>query len=46
MKSIKILILVLFFQTNLFSQQAAKRDMRAAWISTVDNIDWPSKPGL
>ena len=46
MKSIKILILVLFFQTNLFSQQSAKRDMRAAWISTVDNIDWPSKPGL
>ena len=46
MKSIKILILVLFFQTNLFSQQSPKRDMRAAWISTVDNIDWPSKPGL
>ena len=46
MKSIKILILVLFFQTNLFSQQTAIRDMRAAWISTVDNIDWPSKPGL
>ena len=46
MQSIKILILVLFFQTNLFSQQSAKRDMRAAWISTVDNIDWPSKPGL
>ena len=46
MKSIKILILVLFFQTNLFSQQSTKRDMRAAWISTVDNIDWPSKPGL
>ena len=46
MKSIKILILVLFFQTNIFSQQLQKRDMRAAWISTVDNIDWPSKPGL
>ena len=46
MKSIKILILVLFFQTNLFSQQSPKRDMRAVWISTVDNIDWPSKPGL
>ena len=46
MKSIKILILVLFFQINLYSQQSAKRDMRAAWISTVDNIDWPSKPGL
>lgn len=46
MKSIKFLILVLLFQTNLFSQQSPKREMRAAWISTVDNIDWPSKPGL
>lgn len=24
----------------------AKPEMRAAWISTVYNIDWPSKPGL
>ncbi|MDN3674663.1 family 10 glycosylhydrolase [Flavobacterium branchiarum] len=46
MKSIKLLILVLLFQTNLFSQESPKREMRAAWISTVDNIDWPSKPGL
>ncbi|GLU45775.1 glycoside hydrolase family 10 protein [Nocardiopsis ansamitocini] len=23
-----------------------KRQMRAAWITTVRNIDWPSKPGL
>ena len=22
------------------------REMRAAWIATVDNIDWPSRPGL
>ncbi|HZI32706.1 MAG TPA: family 10 glycosylhydrolase, partial [Candidatus Binatia bacterium] len=22
------------------------REMRAAWIATVANIDWPSKPGL
>ena len=22
------------------------REFRAAWIATVDNIDWPSKPGL
>lgn len=22
------------------------REMRAAWIATVDNIDWPSAPGL
>ncbi|RUT72982.1 glycoside hydrolase family 10 protein [Ancylomarina longa] len=23
-----------------------KREMRAVWIATVDNIDWPSKSGL
>ena len=23
-----------------------KREFRAAWIATVDNIDWPSKKGL
>jgi len=25
---------------------AAPREFRAAWIATVSNIDWPSKPGL
>jgi len=25
---------------------APKREMRAVWIATVGNIDWPSKPGL
>src|SRR6478735_8867868 len=28
------------------SQDAPKRQMRADWIATVANIDWPSKPGL
>lgn len=46
MKSLKILILLLLLQTKIYSQQSPKREMRAAWISTVDNIDWPSKPGL
>ena len=23
-----------------------QREFRAAWVATVDNIDWPSKPGL
>lgn len=46
MKSVKIMILVLLIQTKIFSQQSPKREMRAAWISTVENIDWPSKPGL
>lgn len=40
------MILVLLIQTKIFSQQSPKREMRAAWISTVENIDWPSKPGL
>jgi uncharacterized lipoprotein YddW (UPF0748 family) len=25
---------------------AAPREFRAAWVATVTNIDWPSKPGL
>jgi uncharacterized lipoprotein YddW (UPF0748 family) len=24
----------------------AEREFRAAWVATVDNIDWPTKPGL
>lgn len=24
----------------------AQREFRAAWVATVSNIDWPSKPGL
>ena len=23
-----------------------QREMRAVWVATVANIDWPSKPGL
>jgi uncharacterized lipoprotein YddW (UPF0748 family) len=29
-----------------FSQSAPKRELRAAWIATVMNIDWPSEKGL
>lgn len=25
---------------------SAPREFRAAWVATVENIDWPSKPGL
>jgi uncharacterized lipoprotein YddW (UPF0748 family) len=28
------------------AQQVPKRELRAAWIATVANIDWPSKKGL
>src|SRR6478735_3503217 len=30
--------------TNLYAQP--KYEFRAAWIATVNNIDWPSKKGL
>ena len=28
------------------AQVAPKREFRAVWVATVNNIDWPSKPGL
>ncbi len=28
------------------SPPSIDREFRAAWIATVDNIDWPSRPGL
>jgi uncharacterized lipoprotein YddW (UPF0748 family) len=31
---------------NLPSQPHVAREFRAAWIATVANINWPSKPGL
>ncbi len=45
----KILLLPVFgllFCHWSFAQPAPKREFRAAWIATVANIDWPSKPGL
>jgi uncharacterized lipoprotein YddW (UPF0748 family) len=41
--------LLLIAITLLFASakaQSPKREFRAAWIATVSNIDWPSKPGL
>ncbi len=40
---------LLSFQTALSQaqiQQASKREFRGAWVATVSNIDWPSKPNL
>ncbi|MAT68657.1 MAG: hypothetical protein CMJ58_03960 [Planctomycetaceae bacterium] len=47
-------LLVTFGNVAAFAQQATPtdaaitvpREFRAAWIATVANIDWPSKPGL
>jgi uncharacterized lipoprotein YddW (UPF0748 family) len=40
-----LFILVLLATTNVRAR-SPKREFRAAWIATVSNIDWPSKPGL
>lgn len=36
-------LLFFMFQVNTSFAQHKKREMRAAWIATVENIDWPSK---
>ncbi|GGI27735.1 hypothetical protein GCM10008119_29130 [Pedobacter mendelii] len=51
----KLTVLILLFwvafnvnaqQTNLAELPKPQREFRAAWIATVANINWPSKPGL
>lgn len=38
--------IILMILLPAYSSFAQKREFRAAWIATVSNIDWPSKPGL
>ncbi len=45
----KVITIALFVSVSLgvfAKKKSPKREMRAVWIATVDNIDWPSKPGL
>ena len=46
MKKTLLAILVLLTTMATEAQVHKKREMRAAWIATVANIDWPSRPGL
>lgn len=47
MKKIVYYLFIIIFSNNLFSQPLPpKREFRGAWIATVVNYDWPSKPGL
>lgn len=46
-----ILFLLLFCSSTLPAKADVpttyqKRELRAAWIASVYNIDWPSQPGL
>lgn len=34
------------FSTSAFAQTSPKRELRAVWIATVANIDWPSSRSL
>ncbi len=45
-KKTAILILILFTTQLLFAVKHKKREMRAVWIATVSNLDWPSEKGL
>ena len=42
----RFLFLFSFFIVCHAGAQSPKREFRGAWIATVANIDWPSKPGL
>ena len=47
MKKLTILFSIIFITANLFSQSIPpKRELRAAWIATVTNLDWPSSNQL
>ncbi len=47
MKNFTILLLTIFISSTLFSQSIPpKRELRAAWIATVTNLDWPSSRNL
>ncbi len=46
MNKIISVILILLTCATVIHAQPSKREFRAAWIATVANIDWPSKPGL
>ncbi|MBV8254680.1 MAG: family 10 glycosylhydrolase [Chitinophaga sp.] len=36
----------LVFMHQAWAQLPPKREMRAVWVATVENIDWPSRRGL
>jgi uncharacterized lipoprotein YddW (UPF0748 family) len=46
MKANRFLPLFLFFHGLSAQEIPPRHEFRAAWIATVDNIDWPSRKGL
>ncbi len=46
MKKIYTLFLILFFLNTQSQTIYPKRELRGAWISVIENVDWPSTSGL
>lgn len=46
MRRLSPFVFIFILSVSNLSAQHLKREMRAVWIATVANIDWPSKPGL
>ncbi len=46
MRRTLLLFASLYLLCSSVHAQTPKREFRGAWIATVNNIDWPSKPGL
>jgi uncharacterized lipoprotein YddW (UPF0748 family) len=46
MKIRKSVFLSVFILNSFFISAQPKHEFRAVWVATVNNIDWPSKPGL
>lgn len=40
------LLTAALLESSLPTPPPIEREFRAAWVATVDNIDWPSRPGL
>ena len=46
LKKLTFLLLILMLPTLLFAYKHNKRELRAVWVTTLLNLDWPSKAGL
>jgi len=46
MKKLFLVLVLVVATVAMVSAQAKKREMRAVWIATVANIDWPSQRNL
>ncbi len=46
MRPIRSIFCALFLLGSVAPARPAEREFRGAWVATVYNLDWPSKPGL